>query len=99
MKTLIAALRSDKYKQTTGRLRDGDCFCVLGVACDLADPTKWELHFYGWFYEDASGSTSDWVRKHFGISPKLWKDLVFLNDVQRLTFNEIADYIEAHYHE
>jgi hypothetical protein len=31
----ISALRSKKYKQTTGRLKNGDCFCCLGVLTDL----------------------------------------------------------------
>lgn len=30
------ALRSDRYPQGRGVLRDGDRFCVLGVLCDLA---------------------------------------------------------------
>lgn len=31
-----AALRSGKYPQTHGRLRDGGGFCCLGVLCELA---------------------------------------------------------------
>jgi hypothetical protein len=34
-KKWIAALRSGKYMQTTGRLRDGNSFCCLGVLCNL----------------------------------------------------------------
>lgn len=36
MKRWVKALRSGKYKQTGGFLRDGDGFCCLGVLCDLA---------------------------------------------------------------
>ena len=32
----MTALRSGKYKQTTGTLADQDGHCCLGVACDLA---------------------------------------------------------------
>lgn len=32
----VAALRSDEYQQTTGRLRDENGYCCLGVACDVA---------------------------------------------------------------
>jgi hypothetical protein len=32
---LIAALRSGEFKQGTRRLRPGDSFCCLGVACEL----------------------------------------------------------------
>jgi hypothetical protein len=38
-KKWVAALRSGKYKQGTGKLKkstpDGDRFCCLGVLCDL----------------------------------------------------------------
>lgn len=38
----VEALESGRYKQYTyGRLRKGDKFCCLGVACDLYDPTNW----------------------------------------------------------
>lgn len=31
----IEALRSGKYKQGAGKLRVGDCYCCLGVACEV----------------------------------------------------------------
>lgn len=34
-KKWVAALRSGEYSQGRGRLRKGDTFCCLGVACDL----------------------------------------------------------------
>lgn len=34
-KKWVAALRSGEYKQTQGRLQENDCYCCLGVACDL----------------------------------------------------------------
>jgi hypothetical protein len=37
----VAALRSGKYPQTTGHLRDKDGYCCLGVLCDLKDSEKW----------------------------------------------------------
>ena len=33
----MTALESGDYKQGRDRLRDGDDFCCLGVACDLSD--------------------------------------------------------------
>jgi hypothetical protein len=33
---LVTALRSGEYSQTTGRLRDANGFCCLGVLCDIA---------------------------------------------------------------
>jgi hypothetical protein len=38
----IEALESGKYQQGTGQLRNGDCFCCLGVACDLSDAGQWK---------------------------------------------------------
>lgn len=38
---LVAALRSDKYQQATGRLRDDIGFCCLGVACAISRIGKW----------------------------------------------------------
>lgn len=37
----INALRSGKYKQTTGMLNDGSGFCCLGVLCDISKVGKW----------------------------------------------------------
>jgi hypothetical protein len=41
----VAALRSGEYRQGSSYLRKGDCFCPLGVLCDLAvkaGVVKWE---------------------------------------------------------
>lgn len=42
----VEALRSGKYKQGSGQLRQDDCFCCLGVLCDIYIKTtntgKWE---------------------------------------------------------
>lgn len=34
-KKWVEALRSGDYKQTTGYLKRDNCFCALGVLCDL----------------------------------------------------------------
>ncbi len=42
----VEALRSGKYVQAKGCLRDsrphGDGFCCLGVLCDVIDPEGWD---------------------------------------------------------
>lgn len=40
---LVAALRSGKYKQGTGKLRNptDNSFCCLGVACDISGLSNW----------------------------------------------------------
>lgn len=36
----VKALRSGKFRQTQGRLQDGNAYCCLGVLCHLVDPKK-----------------------------------------------------------
>lgn len=91
------ALRSGEYKQTDGRLRDGNSFCCLGVACDVFDPELWE----GTYYLDNSLSLPDLVVEYFGLSnydvrveyhnSSRW--VSDLND-KGVAFSEIADLLE-----
>jgi len=39
-KLWLEALRSGKYKQAVGQLREGNHFCCLGVLCDLYGKEK-----------------------------------------------------------
>lgn len=42
----LAALRSGEYKQNTdGALRKHDCYCCLGVLCDVVAPGQWTDDF------------------------------------------------------
>ena len=82
----IAALRSGKYEQGKGRLREGDKFCCLGVACDLTDPDAWNDKG-GWGAQD----NYDIVLPFIDIREGDW--LAALND-GGTTFAEIADFIE-----
>ena len=38
----VEALRSGKYKQTSGSLHDDNGFCCLGVACEISGLGEWE---------------------------------------------------------
>lgn len=93
---LIKALRSGEYTQIKGTYKDGDCYCVLGVASDLAirngcNELNWqgdELHgkrllstIVGWYGFKSSYSLNV---------------LANLND-KGCTFIELADYIEGSY--
>jgi len=40
-KKWIAVLRSGEYQQANGKLRDGDKFCCLGIACDISGLGEW----------------------------------------------------------
>lgn len=83
---LITALRSGKYKQTIGELRKGDCFCVLGVICDLYDPKQWDV--------DGCYLNSFGAFESFGVPGNLQAELIYLNDEAKKTFPEIADWLE-----
>lgn len=98
------ALRSGKYKQGKGRLKDSEGrFCCLGVACDLADPKGW---CEGWDAEVVFGrngySLSDRERTLFGVSSEDEGDLMSANDGwyvlngqrAQFSFEEIADVID-----
>jgi hypothetical protein len=98
----VAALRSGNYKQGTSFLRDaGDYFCCLGVLCDIEQvPCKSTEEDYAFEYKFEDARTSLYSTLSVGFSNKMGlssnnlDDLVDLNDNKRLSFSEIADYIE-----
>lgn len=88
----IEALRSGKYQQGRGSLRNPEtnCFCCLGVLCDIVDPEGW---------------MEDFPRLHRGrgtfvavskLGVENPGELVRQNDLAKKSFLEIADYIEEH---
>jgi hypothetical protein len=91
----IAALRSGKYKQAHHWLRKGDSFCCLGVACDLINPTEWvrACGMYRLANDSATMLPFD-IKRAFGLDGFDESRLVAMNDGERSTFAEIADYIE-----
>lgn len=68
---LVAALRSGKYAQTTGRLKDIDGgYCCLGVACDISKVGKWASEnetIAGTYYLDCDTDLPLKVREYFGF--------------------------------
>lgn len=92
----ITALRFGKYRQTSRKLRAADSFCVLGVLCDIVDPT-------GWRREDSGAFTYFGNRTHIiseiidriNLSDALAENVTIMNDRERKSFTEIADYIES----
>lgn len=88
----IRALKSGKYKQTTGALKNHEGFCCLGVLCDLINPKGWrgdkdyEFNF--------NGSRTGFMPVRMGILPKkIQKQLADLNDNGE-SFEDIAEYIK-----
>lgn len=102
----VAALRSGKYEQTNGALKDGGGFCCLGVLCDVVKDRvglSWrnlEGYCVTLTMGDALGQLPIQVSMFAGLDskiPMVGKDsLIYLNDIKRLSFNAIADAIEKH---
>jgi hypothetical protein len=93
------ALRSGKYQQGIGRLRrDDDCFCPLGVACDLYDPQAWCLRpnnrDFTWRdrVQFPPPEISEWIGSDFELERRIFT----ANDVELRSFPEIADMIDAY---
>ncbi len=99
----VEALRSGKYKQGKGQLRNSrNQFCCLGVLADQICPTAWAKNSEGqqeWFGAHAYFPAPD-LR---GLEHDVQKTLAEMNDgaaedgtQPRKSFEEIADYIEKH---
>ncbi len=101
----LAALRSDKYGQTTGKLYEtersqgGDGYCCLGVLAKVqGEPIETQ-----WYIDTLEKSHLD---EHLaaGLSMDVMKRLAAMNDgsvfnghpFRRSTFNQIAAYIERY---
>jgi len=98
LQKLISALRSNKYKQGVGYLRRDDCYCCLGVACDLFSCDRWRLQGNIFTYLDYQHILPLEVRHYYGFPSEYGcifedYDLVYLNDAG-MPFFEIANKIE-----
>jgi hypothetical protein len=107
------ALRSGKYKQTRGALRDSTGYCCLGVLCDLYSKeigTPWD----GEYFLSSSSVVPYPVRVWAGLrcgnptvkyteelNQEVYTDNFFslasLNDGVELNFSQIADIIEEQF--
>lgn len=90
----VAALRSGKYKQCFGTLTyqttpSHKLFCAMGVACDISGLGEWD----GSSYLGYCTNTPDKVTAWLGL-PRLAPQVVKMNDIFRLSFEEIAGMVE-----
>ena len=107
----VDALRSGKYAQTKGRLRELDTdgepvYCCLGVACELHRLTgkggKWRgEQFVMKGYEEDSELPAE-VSQYFGFGsgdPFISKTITaaWANDGKHWSFKKIATAIEKYY--
>jgi len=99
----MKALRSGEYSQTVGQLQDSKGYCCLGVACRVVIEKEKIIHLcstsnlYGGFPASQPGSPK-WL-KEIGLDfeDRVGLSLVYVNDNQELSFDEIADTLEAVY--
>lgn len=93
--TWVAALRSGKYKQCTGRLKQEKTgeYCVLGV---LADSIGMPIVERGTGVCE-TGKNYDPLDAILGRHKgnKITNIMIDMNDFQDKTFLELADYIDA----
>lgn len=106
-KTLwLEALRSGKYRQTTGFLkveREGkQHYCCLGVLCEVLKD-KYEISEGEscvtpglTFFDDSSDALTDKLISTFKLEGDAVTTLYRMNDDDGRSFAEIADWIEAH---
>lgn len=106
-KQWVEALRSEKYNQGFGALKNNNKFCCLGVACDISKLGDWDgLEYTGTIENGGESLMPDSVRDWLGLQrgnasfgdSSLWE----LNDgvlaggiLERHTFEQIADIIES----
>jgi hypothetical protein len=100
----IEALRSGKYQQTRGALKDDKGMCCLGVAADLIDSSQWNdepvglHHERGW--RGCEPQNCKAVAEAIGIHLRDAQDLATRNDGtenysnHEHSFAEIATVIE-----
>jgi len=94
----IEALRSGKYKQGRLTLRTrNDCYCCLGVLCDVSNISKWEVNGAYYSYDGALGFLPLSLRDQ--LTPEARDYLMQMNDRRDMSFPAIADWIAVHVEE
>jgi len=95
----VEALRSGKYEQGQSALKRDGRFCCLGVLCDIIDPSGWsEPEKTGYTRYSFEGNSDEcWIpdtlEEKLGLVGKTGT-LMGMNDHDKKSFAEIADYIE-----
>ena len=97
----VQALRSGKYKQTTcGSLTEEDCFCVLGVLCDVVKEDvglEWKDGKFGGVQHYIPTQVEYHARLPSFVMLTFAGELqpiTRLNDIAELPFNQLARLIE-----
>ncbi len=107
MKIWVKALKSGKYKQIVGELRDFDrknCYCALGVCCaEYEKSTKKKLSHNSWTNCDLPTAVQRWLGvkeddPRVGTGPLDQEHhITSLNDAEGWSFKKIAKALENHF--
>lgn len=96
-----AALRSGNYQQGRLGLHDLDNrYCCLGVLCEVLELESVRRRGGYVYYDNDQKWPTTWnvpdpVKHEIGFSADAEFTLIHLNDVQKLTFEQIAAYIDT----
>jgi len=90
----LIELRSGKYSKHRGELKDyskKDCYCSIGLFCvsNGIGIDRFGLNAI------VNGIEVDYYNGGIGLEYRLVKKIVELNDSKKLTFSEMADWIET----
>lgn len=82
----VEALRSGKYQQGEYRLLGNEGYCCLGVLAKISGK-----------YEDPELSDRSFLQpeRSFGLDNLTQNTLSMMNDMSKMSFAEIADWVEA----
>jgi len=101
-KAWIEALRSGKYEQGRGYLKKDNCYCCLGVICEINN----KLDEHGWIVGGGNYYLSDSLEKEFNMNHNGYFKgftidentcLTEMNDSGRYHFGQIAEVIELYF--
>ena len=108
LKLFLAALESGQYQQTTLSLKEGDCFCAAGLACEVhRQAMEGEHHIWGKYewnrkplrrgesYMGHSCRPPSDVVSWLGLSDEQITMIIHLNDHSLASFSEIAVRVKA----
>lgn len=92
----LEALRGGGYAQGRGQLRGkDDSYCCIGVLCDVLDPEGWKPEPNLWTWRGTFGFIRHQNAMEIGLPHEIESRLIHMNDKDKLSFAQIADYIEA----
>lgn len=88
----VRALRSGKYNQTQGTLRNSQGYCCLGVLCDISKEGEWAGNHYWGSLGSTTGVLPKVVQIYAGMSNLKGEHTTHLGERRSL-----VGYNDAHY--